>query len=60
MMKETLKGMFSLTVGSILAGETVQQIGNSMTGSLKGIGSATQSMVGVGLLGSATKLFKWK
>ena len=31
-----------------------------LTGSLKGIGSATSSVIGVGLLSQSSKLIKWK
>ena len=58
-MKKLLKGMIGLTVATPLAGTTIGQIGSNLTGKLSGIGSATQSMVGVGLLGKAAKMFKW-
>lgn len=60
-MKDKIKGFIGVTVGAIMGGETMQQVGGAMTG---GIGSATQSMVGIGVLGHAAslskKLFKWK
>lgn len=58
-----LKGMFGLTVAVPLAGAAISGIGGAFTGSLRGIGSATQSLIGVGLAGKAASLskgfFKW-
>ena len=58
-----IKGMMGLVVAAPLAGAAIGGIGSSMTGSLAGIGGATQSMVGVGLFshaaGMSKKLFKW-
>jgi len=58
-----IKGMIGLVVATPLAGVAIGQIGSTMTGSLAGIGGATQSMVGVGLFGHAASLskgmFKW-
>ncbi len=54
-----IKGMIGFIPTVILGGEAMGQIGTHMTGSLAGIGSATQSMVGVGILGKAAQLFKW-
>lgn len=58
MVKELLKGFVGLTVAAPLAGAAISGIGGALTGSLAGIGSATQSLVGVGLLGKAAKLSK--
>lgn len=58
-MKEQLKNMFGFTVGAILCGEAIRQVGNIGSGMSDGLKSATQSMIGVGILGSATKMFKW-
>lgn len=57
-MKQILKNMFGLTVAVPLGGAVMGMIGDTMTGSLKGIGNATQSMVGVGILGKASKMWK--
>ena len=54
-----IKGMIGLVAAIPLAGAAIGGIGSTMTGSLAGIGGATQSMVGVGLLGKAASLFKW-
>jgi len=58
-----IKGMIGLVVATPLAGVAIAGIGSGLTGSLAGIGGATQSMVGVGLFGHAAKLskglFKW-
>ena len=58
-----IKGMIGLVVATPLAGAATSGIGSSMTGSLAGIGGATQSMVGVGLFSHAASLskgmFKW-
>ena len=54
-----IKGMIGLVVAVPLAGAAIGGIGSSMIGSLAGIGGATQSMVGVGLLSHASKMFKW-
>lgn len=59
-MKEMMKNMFGLMVAVPLGGAVIGMVGSNLTGSLKGIGSATQSMVGVGILSHATKLFRWK
>ncbi len=58
-----IKGMIGLVAAVPLAGAAIGGIGSSMTGSLAGIGGATQSMVGVGLFGHAAGMakgmFKW-
>jgi len=59
-MLQQIKGFMGLTVGSIFAGEAMSNIGSAFTGSMRGIGNATQSLIGVGLLGHASSLFKWK
>ena len=62
-MANIIKGMMGLVVAVPLAGAAIGGIGSSMVGSLAGIGGATQSMVGVGLLshaaGMSKSLFKW-
>lgn len=53
-----LKNMFGLIVAIPLGGAAIGGIASNLTGSLAGIGSATQSMVGVGILGKAASLGK--
>ena len=53
-----LKNMFGLLVAIPLGGAAIGAIGSTMTGSLAGIGGATQSLVGVGILGKAASLSK--
>ena len=64
MVKMTfLKSAIGLIVAIPLAGAAIGGIGANLTGSLAGIGGATQSMVGVGLFshaaGMSKSLFKW-
>ena len=58
-----IKGMIGLVVAVPLAGAAIGGLGANLTGSLAGIGGATQSMVGVGLFSHAASLskgmFKW-
>ena len=58
-----LKSAIGLIVAIPIGGAAISGLGSSMTGSLAGIGGATQSMVGVGLFGKAASLskglFKW-
>lgn len=58
--KGIIGGMVQLMVGIPLIGTAMGQVGTHMPG---GIGAATQSMMGVGLLGHAAslskKMFKW-
>lgn len=58
-MKERIKGMIGMMVTTPLAISAMGTLGG-LTGSLKGIGSATSSVVGVGLLSQSAKLIKWK
>ena len=53
-----LKNMFGLVRAVPLGGAAIGAIGSNLTGSLAGIGSATQSMVGVGLFGKAASMSK--
>ncbi len=53
-----IKGMIGLVVATPLAGTAIGGIGSNLTGALSGIGGATQSMVGVGLLGHAAGMSK--
>jgi len=58
-----IKGMMGLVVAAPLAGSAIGGVASNLTGSLAGIGGATQSMIGVGLFGKAASLskglFKW-
>ena len=56
-MLKPIKGFIGLTIGAVLGGETIRQVGANISG---GIGRATQSLVSVGLVGHASKLFKLK
>ena len=53
-----IKGMIGLVVAVPLAGAAIGGIGSTMTGTLSGIGGATQSMVGVGLFSHAAGMSK--
>jgi len=53
-----IKGMMGLVVAVPLGGAAIGAIGSNLTGSLAGIGGATQSMVGVGIFGKAAELGK--
>jgi len=52
-----IKGMFGVLVGTTLGGAAIRHIGNIGSGMSAGMIGATQSMVGVGVLGHASKLF---
>lgn len=52
--------MVGLTAVIPLAGVAMQQAGSVGVASVKGIMGATQSLIGVGILSHASKLFKWK
>ncbi len=58
-----IKGMIGLIPTVVLGGEAIGQVGSNLTGSLAGIGGATQTMIGVGIFGKAAELgkgmFKW-
>lgn len=58
-MKEQMKNMFGFMVGATIGGEAIKAVGNIGSGMSDGMKSATQSMIGVGILGSAAKMFKW-
>ena len=54
-----IKGMMGMVVAVPLAGAAMGGVGSAFTGSLAGIGGATQVAIGGGLLGHASKMFKW-
>jgi len=54
-----VKDMFGITVGAAVLGPTLGSIGSSMTGSLKGIGNATQTLVAGGFAGHVASKVKW-
>ena len=58
-LMDLIKGFMGLAVGVPLAGAAMGAVGTHMVGAARGIGQATQSMIGIGLLGHASKLFKW-
>ena len=58
--KERLKGMFGMSIGAALGGEAIRQVGNIGSGMSSGMKSATQSMIGIGILGTGGKMWKWK
>lgn len=57
-----IKGMFGVILGASLGGAAIQAVGNIGTGMSAGMQSATQSMVGVGVLSTAVKTIphKWR
>lgn len=57
-MASVLKGFIGLVVAAPLAGAAIAGIGGALTGGLAGIGGATQSLVGIGLLGKAAETTK--
>jgi hypothetical protein len=59
-MKDQIKGFMGVTIGTILGGEAIRQVGNIGSGMSQGLKSATQSVIGVGVLGNAMKFFKFK
>ena len=60
---DMIKGMVGVTVGAVLAGTAMRAVGgvSAMSSGMRG---ATQSLIGVGLVGHAAslskKVFKWK
>lgn len=54
-----IKGLFGLTIGSVLGGEAIRQVGN-VAAIPSGIRSATQSFIGIGLAGKAASLMPKK
>ena len=54
-----IKGFIGLTIAAPLAGAAATAVGGAAA-IPRGIGSATQSLIGVGLLSQGAKLIKWK
>jgi len=58
-----IKGMLGLMVGTVLGSHAIQQVGAIGSGMSAGMRGATQSLIGVGLVGHAAslskKVFKW-
>jgi len=58
-----IKKMIGLMVGTTLGSHAIQQIGNIGSGMSAGMKGATQSLIGIGLVGKAAslskKVFKW-
>ena len=53
-----LKSAVGLIVAIPIGGAAIAGVGGALTGSLAGIGGATQSLIGVGLLGKAAETSK--
>ena len=56
-MKDKLKSMGGFIAELAVGSAAMGMVGSSMTGRLSGIGQATNSMIGVGLLKSAKDKF---
>ena len=55
-----IKDQVGILVGSSMIGATLESIGANMTGSVAGLGRATQSLVATGFLGhTASKVKSW-
>ena len=52
-----IKDMLGFMAEVSIGGATMGMVGSSMTGKLSGIGQATNSLIGVGLLKSAKEKF---
>jgi|24BtaG_2_1085350.scaffolds.fasta_scaffold00417_14 predicted lysophospholipase L1 biosynthesis ABC-type transport system permease subunit len=55
-----IKGFIGVLVGSSLGGAAIQAVGNIGSGMSTGMKSATQSMVGVGVMSQGAKLIPKK
>ena len=55
-----IKDQVGIIVGASMLGPTLNSIGNSMTGGLAGIGSATQTLVAGGFMGHVASKVKGK
>ncbi|KKN26844.1 hypothetical protein LCGC14_0870490 [marine sediment metagenome] len=55
---EFLKNMLGVLVAVPLGGAAIAGVGSALTGSLSGIGGATQTLVATGLLGKAAETSK--
>ena len=59
-----IKGFIGMTVGTILGGEAMSAVGRIGSGMSAGMKGATQSLIGVGVLGHAAgttkKIFRLK
>jgi hypothetical protein len=57
-----LKGMIGVLIGTSLGGAAMQQVGYYSSSMGAGIASATQSMIGVGVMSTAAKTIpkKWR
>lgn len=52
--------MIGITVGATILGPTLGAIGSNMTGAVRGIGAATQTVVAGGFLGHTISKVKGK
>lgn len=62
-MSNPIKGFMGTMLGVVLGGEAIRQVGNIGSGMSDGMKGATQSMIGVGVLGNTIGnmkgMFKW-
>jgi len=56
-MTKIIKGFLSTFVGVVIGGEAIKQTGANLSG---GIGKATQTFIGLGILANAAKNTKFK
>ena len=57
-MKNTIKGFVHTMAGLALGGEAIKQVGNLGSAMSGGMKSATQTLIGAGILTNATKFIK--
>ncbi len=53
-----LKSAIGLIVAIPIGGAAISGVGSALTGGLAGIGGATQSLIGIGILGKAAETTK--
>ena len=58
--KMKLKDMFGIAIGATLMSPVLGAIGSGMTGTVRGIGHATQNLVSVGFVSHAASKVKGK
>ncbi len=63
-MLKPIKGFLGILVGTTLGSTAIQAVGNIGSGMSSGLKSATQSFIGIGILGNAASnvrgFFKWR
>jgi len=57
-MLKPVKGFLGVVVGTSLGSAAMEQVGSIGSGMSSGLKSATQSMVGIGILGNAVSVAK--